>query len=438
MGTNTSEAKDTDANGKNRTKTGQKYPKNSARYWESRVKLRPGLNNGLFYARLFQGDREAWVCLDTANREVAGRVAKKHYETVRANGLDALLRSLEPALPEKPARVCTVGELITAAARVAQDARARTIDFYANNLRRIVAAVAGVEGGRERFNPRCDAWRRRIDAVSLDVLTEAAVTAWQKAYVATGVGHAAQLSRAASARAIIRNARALLGQKGVEKLVTLPTPLPFTGLSAKADTRRHKPTVRPSVLHAAAWRDLSHDGEALAAFLLLLVAGLRRGEADYLEWSNVHLDGDGSALDGEGPRVDVQATRWWRPKTAESERSVPIPGDVVTFLRGLREANPGADFVLRGRAPKANASLGDYRAYCWDRLAEWLRRQGVTARCPLHELRKMSGSFVNAVAGLEAARRHLGHRSITTTANSYAAAEPVTVALGAAKTEVFR
>jgi hypothetical protein len=57
-----------------------------------------------------------------------------------------------------------------------------------------------------------------------------------------------------------------------------------------------------------------------------------------------------------------------------------MPGDAVTFQRGLREAKPGADFVLLGRAPKANASLGDYRASCWDRLAEWLRRQGVTAR----------------------------------------------------------
>jgi len=49
----------------------------------------------------------------------------------------------------------------------------------------------------------------------------------------------------------------------------------------------------------------------------------------------------------------------------------------------------------------------------------WIRAKGFKTHNPVHELRKLSGSLVNSMAGLEAARRHLGHKDARTTASSY-------------------
>ena len=54
-----------------------------------------------------------------------------------------------------------------------------------------------------------------------------------------------------------------------------------------------------------------------------------------------------------------------------------------------------------------------------------LRIQGFTSPNPIHELRKLSGSYVNEAGGLEAARRHLGHKNVATTSASYVQARTV-------------
>lgn len=59
----------------------------------------------------------------------------------------------------------------------------------------------------------------------------------------------------------------------------------------------------------------------------------------------------------------------------------------------------------------------------------WLRPQGVESPSPIHELRKHYGSFINEAGGLEAARRHLGHKNVATTSASYVQARTATVDL---------
>jgi len=53
-----------------------------------------------------------------------------------------------------------------------------------------------------------------------------------------------------------------------------------------------------------------------------------------------------------------------------------------------------------------------------------LRTQGFTSPNPIHELRKLSGSFVN-----EAARCYLGYKNVATTSASYVQARAVMVDL---------
>jgi integrase len=209
----------------------------------------------------------------------------------------------------------------------------------------------------------------------------------------------------------VRNARALFSEDllaELRKSLTLPAELPFEGVSVASTTRRFESTVDPRALYATAIDGL--DPDTRAAFLLLLVGGLRRGEADLLPWSSVNLTAG---------TVRVETTKWFTPKSRESTRTVPLPPDVLKFLTTLRAAAPDAEFVLKGTPPRPPGRSYQYRAEAWEHLTVWLRTQGVRTLTPLHSLRKMSGSLIYATAGIEAARRHLGHRDISTTAASY-------------------
>jgi hypothetical protein len=61
-----------------------------------------------------------------------------------------------------------------------------------------------------------------------------------------------------------------------------------------------------------------------------------------------------------------------------------------------------------------------YRADAvFTRLNGWLREHGVTARKPIHELRKELGALVTAEHGIYAASRVLRHSNVVTTASHY-------------------
>ena len=52
-------------------------------------------------------------------------------------------------------------------------------------------------------------------------------------------------------------------------------------------------------------------------------------------------------------------------------------------------------------------------------LYDWLRKQGITARKPLHELRKELGAILASTHGIFAAQSVLRHAQISTTAAYY-------------------
>jgi integrase len=87
-----------------------------------------------------------------------------------------------------------------------------------------------------------------------------------------------------------------------------------------------------------------HAGEALyAAFVLVLVLGLRKGEVLGLPWTEVDLDSDEPVLHvGEQlQRVGRQLLRR-EVKTETSEAPIPLPGLCVTALM-LRKRQQDAD-----------------------------------------------------------------------------------------------
>ena len=398
--------------------------KSSVDYWKARVRprtLKDGTQTPELYLRLKQAGRDAWICLDTANRAEAAAKARDYWQSVQVKGLDAVLAERRPSA--RPARVCTVGDYITAA-RAFSTTRSRTFGQYEAALRRVVAGVAKIKGTAARFaagSRANQAWRSKIDGTRLDSLTPSAVKAWQKAQIDAAPDETARAARAHSVASHVRNARALFSVDllaELRKRLTLPAELPFAGVPVASTTRRFESKVDPRAIYAAARESL--DADTRTAFLLLLIAGLRRGEADLLPWANV---------DFKAGTLRIETTKWFTPKSRESTRTVPLPPDVVKFLAKRRAAARHAEFVLKGTEPRPAGRSYQYRAEAWESLTAWLRTNGVRTLTPLHSLRKMSGSLVYAKAGIEAARRHLGHRDISTTAASYLQSGAATVDL---------
>jgi integrase len=149
------------------------------------------------------------------------------------------------------------------------------------------------------------------------------------------------------------------------------------------------------------------------AMLLALAGGLRRGEIDSMTWPQI---------DFERALIRVEATESARLKTADSRGEVPIDLGVVSILRGFR-ANASGPFVIEAEGGEYGPRVWGqhYRADAvFTRLNHWLRKHGVTARKPLHELRKELGSLVTAEHGIYAASRVLRHSTVATTAAHYA------------------
>lgn len=446
MKTNTSEEKKAVENQKSGTQTGHNSPvshfpadlvqaknkpnrsaKSSLDYWKEAVTSRiiRGTPTPELYVRFRESGRDAWVCLNTPNRLNAAIKARDLWLNVKAKGLDVAVAEFNPKSAPRPARASTVGELI-AEARALTSVRPPTLLAYESALRRLVAGVRGMTASGSVFYHKSKEGaerRAKIDATSLDVLGTAEVEQWRRAYIAAAPDEIARVSAKNTTSSVIRNARGFFSAEMLKLLapkIRLPIPTPLLGVSAGCSMRRFKTNVKPHTLYASALAELK--GDTLTAFLICITAGLRKSEADLLEWKNVDL---------ESGFINITTTRYFVPKTSESERTTPIPADVVAHLERLRAENPKADLVLNGLDPATPRHAKLYRCLCWKPLALWLRANGFTSPNPVHELRKLSGSLVNSVAGLEAARRHLGHRNIATTAASYVAGSAALVNLAA-------
>ncbi len=146
--------------------------------------------------------------------------------------------------------------------------------------------------------------------------------------------------------------------------------------------------------------------------LLALAAGLRRGEIDSLAWHQIDFN---RAL------IRVEATESASLKTADSRGEVPIDPDIVSILRGFRAKATGP-FVIEAEGGEYGPRVWGrhYRADAvFTRLNIWLRKHGVSARKPLHELRKELGALITAEHGIYAASRVLRHSTVATTAAHY-------------------
>src|SRR5262249_7544198 len=148
------------------------------------------------------------------------------------------------------------------------------------------------------------------------------------------------------------------------------------------------------------------------AILIALAAGLRKGEIDTLCWHQI---------DFQRGVIRVEHTDTASLKSADSRGEVPIDASVVEILRGFHARKIGAFVIECGDNLSGPGTWGrHYRAQSvFDRVTAWLRKHGVTAKKPLHELRKELGALITSEHGIYAASRVLRHADLSTTAAHY-------------------
>lgn len=414
------------------TESGQnlvaKAGKTQVAYWKTKLKKRrfkKRLRNGRtvtveipeWQVRFKHAGKEGWFNLHTENLDTAASEARKIFLFLVGNGWDATNAKFKPKPNEHPDSP-TLGDFFKA---VQKDSplKPRTVGSYCRKFRTIVAAISGLGGLKaQKFSRNQNArWRERIDQTELAEITPKKIEQWRREVIARA-GNDQKKTRHAehSADSAIRCARALFGKKVLPFLddFPLPTPLPFAGVPVKQLRNPYRSTIEPRELMQAAMAELRpFEPEAFKIFLLCLMVGLRRNEADKLKWSSIYW--------GEKPTVTVEAHESFTGKNDGSEATVGIDPKVLELLRPFKP-DDASEFVIKSpNKPKPGAQYSHYRADKHFRtLITWLRKNGVNAQCPVHTLRKECGRLVTESRGIYAAQKQLRHRDVTTTARYYA------------------
>jgi len=390
--------------------------KNDSRYWRSRI-YRPinarGEASPHYAMRLqMRGQRMAFS-LGTGNAEAAARKAANVYTDFLTLGIQAALAKHRPQKATES--ITTIGQWIEAARSVAT-VNPASFALYASALRKIVGDIIRVKRNRKRFGPKgggAQAYRRAIDSAPLALLSPEAIQKWRMEYIKRAKTPAEQRSRMTSCNSTLRQARSLFGKK-IAKFVPLPEPLPFQHVEFfPRQSAKYFSRIDAKALLTKAQSELAEkDSPAFLVILIALAAGLRKGEIDTLSWHQV---------DFRKGVIRIEHTDTANLKSADSRGEVPIDASVVELLRGFRARATGAFVIEGGDGISGPRMWGrNYRVQSvFDRVTTWLRKHGVTAKKPLHELRKELGALITAEHGIYAASRVLRHADLSTTAQHY-------------------
>jgi integrase len=400
------------------------FAKNDQRFWLQPGRLFKEKGAAAYSCRVqFAGERFRFG-LATSNQAAAAAKAAAIYASLMADGKEATLAKFNPKAAKK-ADVSTVGEWIEAVEKHCTLFPA-TMQNYVSAVRKLAGDIGSAPKNKSRFSYKdggSKEWREAVDKVQLHLLDSAQVNAWQVSYrKAKPANPEAQRKVLNSARAVVRNAKALFGVKIAKALrdvagLSLPEPLPMadvnlTELFGKKQKTRYQSRIDAEKLLTLAGKELSHSQpEPFKVLLLALCCGLRKREIDCLLWTQVDL---------EAGVIRIEATEHFRPKSDDSAGEVDLDPELLALLRGWRAASSG-EFVIAGRDTTDFKSRVSYRCEpVYTALYEWLRKHGVKAQKALHELRKEAGALVAKTAGIYAASRLLRHSDIRVTADYYA------------------
>jgi len=412
-------------------------------YWKRRLEHHDAGAKEWSVRIYFAGKRQ-WFSLGTANRDSAAARAKERYEFLKGNGWEATIEKFtsakEKAKVTAAKEALTVGAYIAEAGRLASVQRERTKHDYGKCLRLVLSEILEAEGKKPT--------RAKVDDIKLEDITPARIEAWRTRRTRKFQGNPLLEEKAKrTSNSILRQAKAIFGDKRDESVacvlrrnnVKLPAVLPFAEVKFPAEdsSSKFERAVDPAKLVANAVAELDaaqHRGEdektfaarrqRFLAFVLVFAAGLRKSEADFLEWDSV---------DFEKGELTVSITEFFRPKTKASREPVLLDSETVAILRGFRAKYPKDRFVLRSKLkPRTSSTYSAYRAaVTWDALQAWLVSQGVTDPKPIHYCRKAITDFMANEFGILQAQRHARHTTPQVTARFYAKGKPVAPGVGA-------
>ena len=167
----------------------------------------------------------------------------------------------------------------------------------------------------------------------------------------------------------------------------------------------------------------NRSGEVLA---LLLLTGLRKGEALYLRWEAVSLGGATPFLEVRGTRSQSGATVYENEtgKTDRARRRIPLAVEAVSVLKGVRQRKATEDAALSvPSSPYVYSGLRNgepYRPDNLDRVHAAIRERAGVRKLPIHALRHTYASLMAAQGmRIEVLSAHLGHADPAFTLRQY-------------------
>ena len=400
------------------------HGKTDVRYWQSKLfkpwYTRDGEKISLdqYAVKIQHLGQRVNFGLDTANKAIAAAKAREIYVYLIAHGWDATLARFKPRSQVALKTHATVGDFLEELSAKA-DLNPKTFVSYAVAFRKILTDAFGIDGGNERFDLRKggrERWLEKVHAIKLSDVTPGRIQEWKRAFLGrAGSDKTQKRSASISVNSFLRRAKSLFSADVTKHLesVKLPSPLPFDGISFEPrQNMKYRSSFDVVKLIEKAKTELSaEEPEQFKIFLLATMAGLRRNEIDKLEWSAFRWD--------QG-LIRIEATRWFHPKSEDSIGDVEVDPELIELFRGYR-ARVAGSFVIESRnEPRPDATYDHYRCQSYfEKLSEWLRKNGVKTKTPLHTLRKEFGSQICDHEGIYAASRALRHADIAITSRHY-------------------
>jgi len=359
---------------------------------------------GTYSITLSHKKRRVYFNLGSKIHAAAIRKAKAIRIFLKVNGWDATLAKYKPQIEEEP-EICNIGDLIRAAAQKAE-IRPRTMQGYKNSIRRLASDIKGIDASdKSKYRPGGGDWQGKVDAVKLSMITSDNVKSWRvKQLKGLDSDPVKKRRKEISVDTVINHSRSIWKYSGF--------PSPFDGLKWKQTTAQFKPKIAAEHLLYLAEEELNNkkNKEQYKALALCLFLGLRKREADCLSWEQIDLSEN---------RVSIKRTSHFQPKSAKSERDIPLNESLLKEINKWRKA-ADKTFVLSGKKAKPDASYPYYRAEkTWKDLTVWLRSKGIESAKPIHDLRKLSISLVYAASDIYGAQMFAGHADVRTTIGSY-------------------
>jgi integrase len=134
-----------------------------------------------------------------------------------------------------------------------------------------------------------------------------------------------------------------------------------------------------------------------------------------MQWAQVDL---------EAGTLEIMDTEHRALKSADSVGKIALDAEVVALLRGFKTKTESPFNLETPKLARAAFKEHKSRTYRCDAthtaLIDWLRKNGVSGKRPMHTMRKEVGSVIASRDGIFAASRFLRHSDIRITSRLYA------------------